>query len=464
MATVVIIGAGISGLAAAYRLQQVMPAAEVTVLEQLARPGGKIWTERRDGFQVEIGPNGFLDTKPTTLQLSRDLGLGDQLVQASAEASRNRYLFLRDRLHLLPNSLGSFLGSEVLSWRGKINLLLEGFRKRRTASGDESIDAFARRRTGREVAEVLADAMVTGIYAGDPTLLSIQACFPRVAQLEQQYGSVIKGFGRSARQRREEAAARGEAYERPGKMWSYRPGLRLLVERLTERLLRKPAYGVTVRAIRRTTDPVGPWLIQGEGQEQWRADAVVLTCPAYQQAALLAELDRELAEAIGQIPYNRIAVIALGYREADVPRKLDGFGYIAPQRQRRDVLGAQWCSSIFPERAPAGMVLMRVLCGGWHRAEVAGWNDERLVEAVRGEMRLSVGVTAPPVFQHIVRWERAIPQYHLGHLERVTAIEARASRHPGLFLGGNAYRGVAMNDCTEQGQLLAERVKQTLTI
>src|SRR5262249_20045397 len=216
MPRVVIVGGGISGLALAHRLRQAAPAAEVTVLEERPRPGGTMWTERRDGFQVEIGPNGFLDTKPTTADLCRDLGLGDRLLAASETAQRNRYLFLDGRLRALRGSPLSFLGSGLLSWRGKLGLLLERWRPPRRDGGDESIDAFARRRAGREAAEVLADALVTGIYAGDPHLLSMPAAFPRLARLEEEYGSVLKGLARSARQRRAEAAARGETAPQPG--------------------------------------------------------------------------------------------------------------------------------------------------------------------------------------------------------------------------------------------------------
>jgi oxygen-dependent protoporphyrinogen oxidase len=248
-------------------------------------------------------------------------------------------------------------------------------------------------------------------------------------------------------------------------MWSFREGLRLLIEALRDRLARPPLPGVQVRSIRRNEEgnSASPgWVVLGEGRDRWAADAVVLTCPAYRQAALLADLDRELAERVGGIAYNRVAVVALGYRRADVPADLDGFGYIAPQRTRRDLLGVQWCSSIFPDRAPPGMVLLRALCGGWHRPEVVGWDDARLLAAVRAELRLALNVTAEPRFHRVVRWDRAIPQYHLGHLERVAWVEGRAARYPGLFLGGNAYHGVALNDCTEQGEVLAARVAQFL--
>jgi oxygen-dependent protoporphyrinogen oxidase len=465
MARVVIVGAGISGLALAYRMVQRLPAALVTVLEQSHRPGGTLWTERRDGFQIEVGANGFLDNKPSTLALCRDLGIGDQLLPASEAAERNRYLFVDGKLQRLPNSLRSFLLSDLLSWRGKLSIVLERFRPKRVGDADESIDAFVRRRAGPEAADVLADALVTGIHAGDPTLLSVKAAFPRLALLEEQYGSVLKGVAATARQRRAEARARGEVYRRTGKMWSFRPGLGLLIHALCERLPSQPILNVKVQRIEQATDPNSPnaWTVHGEGEDRWPADAVALTCPAYQQAVLLADLDPDLAGAIDSIAYNRVVVVALGYRRPDVPVDLDGFGFIVPQRTRRDLLGVQWCSSIFPERASPGMVLLRAMCGGWNRPEIVDWEDARLLEAVRAELRAAMGIETAPLFHHLIRWNRAIPQYHVGHRERVTWIEDRLVRYPGLFVGGNAYHGVSVNDCTEQAEVLAARLQRYLT-
>lgn len=456
---VLVIGAGISGLSVAYRLRERKPEVEVTVLEQEQRPGGTAWTLRENGFQLEMGPNGFLDNKATTIQLARDLGLGERLLAASDAAGKSRFLLVGGQLKPLPGGFASFLRSDLLSWRAKVGLLLERFRAASRDKRDESIDDFARRRAGDEVAELFADALVTGIFAGDPRLLSLPACFPRIAALERDFGSVLRGIGKTARQRRREARARGEAYQRGGRMWSFREGTRLLVEALAEQLSCPPKYGVSVRKIEKVAEPARPhWLVHGEGKERWQADAVVLTCPAYQQAALVADLDATLAGEIAAIPYNRIAVVGIGYRREDVPGSLEGFGFIAAQKSRRDLLGVQWCSSIFPERAPDGAVLLRALCGGWHRADVVGWNDERLLAAVRAELRLAQNISAAPIYQKIIRWDRAIPQYHVGHLDRLARIDECLSRLPGLFLGGNAYRGVALNDCTEQGMIVAEAV------
>ena len=396
MARIVIVGAGITGLALAFHLRQTRPDFAVTLLEAEPRPGGKIWTERQDGFQVEIGPNGFLDTKPTTRQLCRDLGLENELMAASESSRKNRFLFLHERLQKLPGGPLGLLTTPLLSWRGKVALLAEPLRGRSTVSGDESVADFFRRRLGKEAAAVFGDAIVTGIHGGDPELLSLKSAFPRVAEIEATHGSVIRGFMRIAKQRRREAKAKGELPPKSGRMWSFRGGLRRLVEALRERV--QPLCGVNVRRIERRETG---WFVRGDGHDQWPADAVVLACPAFRQAEMLADVDAALAAEIAAIPYNRIAVVAVGYRKADVPKVPDGFGYIAPQSTRRDLLGVQWCSAIYPDRAPAGFVLWRALCGGWHRGEVVAWDDERLLAAVHEELGLAQGVTAKPVFHHI---------------------------------------------------------------
>ncbi|MBY0455965.1 MAG: protoporphyrinogen oxidase, partial [Gemmataceae bacterium] len=243
----------------------------------------------------------------------------------------------------------------------------------------------------------------------------------------------------------------------PMKMWSFREGLRVLTDALHARLGAAVKCGVRVTSVHEAAS-VASWTVDDHTGYSRAADAVVLTCPAYEQAAILADLNLRLADEVGAITYNRIAVVAVGYKREHCPGSLDGFGYIAPQNTRRDLLGVQWCSSIFPDRAPSGFVLWRALCGGVHRAEQVDWPDERLTRAVHDEIKLAMKVTGEPVFSRVVRWPRAIPQYVLGHLDRVQRIDALASGHPGLFLTGNAYRGVAMADCVEQAEAVAARV------
>jgi oxygen-dependent protoporphyrinogen oxidase len=457
MARFVIVGGGISGLTLAYRLQQRLPGAEVVLLERELHVGGCVQTLRRDGFCVEAGPNGFLDTKPAVVDLCRELGLADRLIAASAAAARNRYLLLPGGLRLLPGSLGSFLFSDLLSWRGKLAVLLERFRPPRGDGGDESIDAFARRRVGREVAETLADPFVTGIYAGDPQRLSVQACFPRLVGFERDHGSVLRGMAHSRR-------ASPTSSPKRAQMWSFREGLGLLIATLRDRLRRPPLSGVRVVAVVHQGDAAATWSVRTASGDSWSADAVALTCPAYEQAAILAGSDPDLAAEIRAIPYNRIAVVAVGYRASDVRHPLDGFGYLSPQRLRHDVLGAQWCSSIYPDRAPPGMVLLRALCGGWNRPDIVDRDDTQLTAAVHRELARLLGIHAMPGFSEVIRWDRAIPQYLVGHLDRVARIEAALARHRGLFVGGNSYRGVSLPDCIEQAGLLAERMVQAVQV
>jgi oxygen-dependent protoporphyrinogen oxidase len=453
MPRIVVVGGGLSGLAAAFRLRHHLPTADLTLLEARDRVGGNIGTEHLDGFTVERGPNGIFDAKPHTLQLCRDLGLGDRLIAASEGSRKNRFLFLNGKLHRLPGDPVGLLRTPVLSVRGRLAMLVEPFRRRPgNLREDESVAAFARRRFGKEAADTFVDALVTGIHAGDPERLSVRAAFPRLPKFEAECGSVIRGFLRAAKERRKTAAARGEK-PTPQRMWSFREGLQVLIDTLAERLGPVVRTGTPVTRIEKVSDG---WRVYSGGAVI-PADTVVLTTPAFHQADVLRELDPELAAEIGGIRYNAIAVVALGYREADAPNRPDGFGYIAPQNTRRDVLGVQWCSATFPDRAPPGFVLWRALCGGVSRPDMAALQDAELLRAVHTEMRVTMGVTGEPAFTRVVRWPRAIPQYEVGHPQRVDRIDHLAARHRGLILGGNAYRGVAMNDCVEQADDIATR-------
>jgi oxygen-dependent protoporphyrinogen oxidase len=459
MPRIVIVGGGLSGLAAAFRLRQQLPAAELVLLERQPAVGGNVGTDHANGFAVERGPNGLFDAKPHAIQLCRDLGLSDQLIAATEGSRKNRFLFLKDRLHRLPADPLGLLRTPVLSLRGKLAMLAEPFRRKpKRPPDDESVAAFARRRFGKEAADVFLDALVTGIHAGDPERLSVRAAFPRLPKFEAECGSVIRGFLRAAKERRRAAETRGEKPQ-PQRMWSFRAGLQVLVDTLKERLGSVVQTGAAVRRVEKTADG---WLVRGDGADSWSADVVMLTTPAYHQAEALADLDAELATEVSGIRYNAVSVVALGYREADAPHRPDGFGYIAPQNTRRDVLGVQWCSSTFPDRAPPGFVLWRALCGGVNRPDVAALPDDELVRAVHAEMRVTMGVTGGPAFARIVRWPRAIPQYEIGHPRRVARVAQLAGRYRGLFLGGNAYHGVAMSDCCEQAELLSARVSRDL--
>lgn len=455
MKRVVIVGGGLSGLAAAFRIREAHPTYTVTLLEARTRLGGNIGTDRIGGFTVERGPNGLFDAKPHAVQLCRDLGLGDCLIPASEGSRKNRFLFVNGKLHRLPGDPLGLLFSPVLSFGGKVRMLTEPFHKRPTnAPDDESVAAFARRRFGKEAADVFVDALVTGIHAGDSERLSVSAAFPRLPLFEREYGSVLKGFVRSAKARKQAARDRGET-PTPQRMWSFREGLQVLIDTLAERLGATVRTGVSVTGLSAND---GKWAVRIDAGEPFKADAVILTTPADHQAKLLAPLDTRLGELVGGIRYCPVNVAVLGYREQDAPVRPDGFGYIAPQNTRRDVLGVQWCSSTFPDRAPPGHVLWRALAGGMNRPDVTTLPDDEFLRTVHREMTVTMRVTGEPVFTRVVRWPRAIPQYELGHPFRVAEVMQLVSNFPGLILGGNAYHGVAINDCCEQAEAITRRV------
>lgn len=463
MPRVAIVGAGLTGLATAFWLQRRAPHLEVVLLEARDRPGGNVGTDEVHGYRVERGPNGFLDRTPALPRLVEELGLSDQRIPASRGSRRFRFLCLRGRLYRLPNGLLGLLATPLLSWRGKKDLLAELWRRPpacSTAATDESVYDFVARRAGREVANLFADALVTGIQGGDPRQLSMAACFPRLVALEHQYGSIMRGLIWQARERRRQARLAGQPPPAPPQLWSFREGLQRLINALGQALGGSLRLGVAVQTLQLDmgNGPAPRWLLHCTGAPPIEADAVVLACPAYAQAELLAPLDATLAAEVAAIPYNRIAVVALGYRQVDCPQVPEGFGYIAPQSQRRDVLGVQWCSAIFPERAPVGMVLWRALCGGVHRGDILEWDDSALLRAVQREMALVLRVQAPPAFSRIIRYPRAIPQYVIGHLARLQRINTASQRWPHLFLSGNAYRGIALNDCAEEAERLTEEL------
>ena len=454
----VVVGAGIWGLTCARSLLKSGRAGQILLLDSDDRAGGKLDTLPRSGFLVETAANGFLDSNPATLQLCRDLGLGDKLVSASGTAARNRFVYLKGKLHRLPANLWGALTTGVVGWYARWRVVSERWRRPAIPAGDESIADFARRRFGREITETLLDAFVTGIWAGDPETLSVRSCFPRWHEWEARNGSLTGGMIARRRERVLEARMAGMPPPGAPRMWSLRGGLAELVGALVRECGSALQTGAGVRALRYRAEANQPWEVV-LADRVIQADRVVLAMPPDAQAKLLDTLDAPLAAKLAAIPSNAIAVVALGFPARDVPPGLDGFGYLSPQREGRPVLGVQWCSDIYPElRAPSGMALWRALVGGPRCPQMADAPDDLLLRTVRDELALVTGMKAEPGFAKIIRWPKAIPQYTLGHAKRIEEIQSHAARWPGLFLGGCAFGGVALNDCVDQAGSMATRV------
>ncbi len=446
---VAIVGGGVSGLAAAFRLRAA--GCDVTVLEGEGRVGGKIRTERADGWTFEHGPNGFLDSRAGIVRLARDLGLGDRLVRAAPEAKR-RYLWLDGRLCPVPAGPGALLKSDLLSLRGRLRLFAEPLVGRADVEGDESVFDFAARRLGREVAEKLVDAMVTGVYAGDARLLSVSAAFPSLARFEAEYGSLLRGVIASVRSARAQPTDRGGVF---GKLTTFPGGMGDLVDALSARLGDAVHTGRRVIGLRRQA---AGWAVDATGGQAVEADAVVLATPAAVTAQLVGRLAPAAVEPLEAIPYAPAAVVVLGFPKAAMPRDLDGFGFLVPSREKRDVLGVVWCSVLFPGRAPDGHVLLRCIVGGARRPELVALGDDQLLGRVRADLEAAMGRLPEAAFARVVRWPAAIPQYTLGHARRVRAARDALAPLAGLHLAGAGFYGVSVPECVDRADALPAEV------
>ena len=466
--SVAVIGGGVAGLAAALALRDRARAHEldvsVTVFEKDAETGGNLRTLHRDGWQFEWGPNGFLDNEPATLRLVDRLGLRPRL-QRSSDAARRRFLLVNGRLEEIPLSPGAFLGSRLLTARGKLRmageLLVPGRRDLGRAADDpatdETIDRFGERRLGREFADVMLDPMVKGVFGGEAKQLSLAAAFPRMVELERDHGGLFRAMIALGREKRR----RGRRTDAgpTGVLHSFDGGMAVLVDALAAALEADPqatiVRGAPVASLARHD---GAWSVSWSGGSQGGFDAVVDAAPAHAAAGHVRDLDADLAGRLAGIPYAPMAVIALGYRRQDVAHDLHGFGLLVPGREQRNVLGVLWSSSIFPGLAPDGHVLLRAMAGGAGNPGVMRLDDRQLVDLVVGDLRGFMGLRGEPTLVNIIRHERAIAQYVPGHLARLRAIDEAAARLGGLWFSGSAYRGIAVNACIKETETLADRV------
>jgi protoporphyrinogen/coproporphyrinogen III oxidase len=450
---VVVVGGGIAGLAAARRLESAARDVDVVLVESDDVLGGKIRTERVDGFVIEAAPDSFLSRKERGVGLCEELGLGDQLIGRRPENHRSFVRRGRD-LHALPEGLTGMIPTNLdalertalLSDDGKERFAAEIDVPAAVGDEDESVASFVTRRFGREAYDGLVEPLMTGIYGGDGELLSLRATFPQLRVLELEHGSLLRSL-----------PAQSVTGDGPPFV-SLRGGMNTLVTALvaslgrTKLLLGRPVARVSARA-----DGYDVELADGE---TIRADGVVVATPAFVAAALLEELDADLAAAHADIPYASSVVVTLAFSTQD-RAALDGYGYVIPRAESRDVLACTWTSQKWEGRAPAGDVLVRIYAGRFGGRDLTLDSDDELVALARAEMAL-LGVTAEPALIRVQRWPRGMPQYVLGHLERMERIERALAEHHGLAVAGAAYRGVGIPDCIRSGETAAESVVRAL--
>ncbi|HEX5720223.1 MAG TPA: protoporphyrinogen oxidase [Thermoanaerobaculia bacterium] len=432
MIDTLVIGAGISGLTTAFHLAR--GGQRVAVLEASPRVGGSLETKPDGPWRFELGPNTVLESHESVTRLIREAGLDGEKVTASPSA-RRRYLWKGGQLHPLPSGPLGFLRTPLFPASAKLRLLREPW----ISKGDEeeSIATFVRRRLGQAFLDYAVGPFVSGVYAGDPERLSVRHAVPRIADLEREHGSLIRG-----------ALAKKGAGPR-GAMFSFREGMEQLPRELA-RQLGDVRTGVACLRIVRSAEGFRAETDSGPVE----ASRVVLSVPADVAARLLER------EGLAEIPYAPVSLVSTGWRREDVAHPLDGFGFLAPRKEGLRVLGVLFPSEIFPGRAPAGHVVLTAFAGGRTDPEVATWEDDRLMSEVLGELRRTVGVRGEPVISTIRRWPRAIPQYELGHGRFLEMAREAESALPGLRIGGNFLRGVSVPDCIRNATALAEELLQ----
>ena len=466
---VVVLGGGITGLAAAHRLLQVhaeaTPGLRVTLVEADDRLGGKIVTERLDGFVIEGGPDSFLATKPRGIGLCAELGFGEhpplqgqRQLQGVRPQRRRAFVLWRGRLHdlpeglsgLVPTRLAPLARSSLLSPLGKTRVALDYLLPTRREPGDESLGGFIRRRLGREAWERLVEPLMAGIYAADGDQLSLAATFPQLREAERQYGGLIKGVLAARRLAPSPTGIPGSPFLTPA------GGLGDLVHALESRL-RDAEVRLILGSPATTVTPSGSGFdVRLAAGRVIRADAVIVATPAYAAADLLAELDPILAMDLAAIPHASTAIVTLAHRREAIPHPLDGHGYVIPRAEGSPILACTWSSRKWAGRAPEGWELIRVFIGRAGQEDALTADDNSLVALAVQEVAARLGVTEPASLTRVRRWPRGMPQYLLGHPERVARIEAAQSKHVGLYLAGNAFHGVGLPDCIASGERAAD--------
>ena len=445
MPDVLIVGGGIAGLATAYELQR--RGISSRVLERSGRPGGVIVSEHVEGFTIDAGPDALLIQKPDGIKLCQELGLGSRLVSTLpprlAYIQRGGVLYPLPAASVLgiPTQIGPFVRTRLFSWRGKLRMGAEVFVPRTSGAGDESIGAFMRRRFGAEATTYLAEPLLAGIHAGDVERLSMRALFPRLLEAERQSGSVLRAF----RALHATPSPRGAFVSLPG-------GTGELIDALLATMPDVVRTGARVTELRRAGS-----LTLESGIGRVEARAVILAVPAYVVASLLRAFDTTLAAFCDAVPYASTATVAFGYRREQIAHPMQGTGFVVPRVERSALLAGTWVTSKWPGRAPEGHVLLRGFLGGGRDPQRLEDSDEELISTARTELSDLLGITGEPIITRLFRWTRQSPQYEVGHLQRVAAIDDHLASLPGVFLTGSGFRAIGIPDCIADARATAQR-------
>ncbi len=482
MKKIAIIGGGISGLAATYALEKEIKEniqLDYTLYESEKRLGGKIWTEKKEGFILEGGPDTFVSTKPETIDLAKELGIGNQLINSSQEKT-GTYIYSKGGLHqmpeglylMIPTRIGPFLTSGLFSWPGKIRMALDLVIPRRSGEGDETLASFIRRRLGQEALEKIAEPLVAGIHASDPEKMSLKSTFPSFLDMEKKYGSLIRAMIVGQKKMKNAAKASMSSDDKQNKrpkytfFVSFKEGMGQIVETIRAKISQdKIKLENKVNSIKylkdKKSDEIKYILCLEDGIEK-KYDPVIITTASLQAAELLKNLMPTIANELSTIPWSTSATINLAFMKNELSEAIKGYGFVVPQVENRKIMAGTFCTNKFQGRSPEDKFLIRVFIGGSRNQDLVELDDNQLERITLEELDIITGLNAKPLFSRVFRWFKGMPQYVIGHQDMIKRIEEELIKWPGLYLAGGSYHGVGTSDCIRTGRHAAQMAKEFL--
>jgi protoporphyrinogen/coproporphyrinogen III oxidase len=462
---VIIIGEGITGLCVAYWLKK--RGVKVTVLAKDSEVGGTMKSVQDHGFLYETGANTALETTPLFKELVSDLKLESEFVYANPEG-KNRYILRDGILHSMPLGPGSFLSTKLFSPAAKFRVMKEPFIGR--ATKEESIAEFVERRLGRDFLDYVIDPFVAGVFAGKPEQLSVRSAFPKLYALEEKYGGLVKGMIKGAperKQRAEKAKDRAETF-------SFVSGMQMLPHAIATSLGKSVILNAKVTNIRNLTtarnEPSNEpdarrYLVEylhNDQEAEMEADSIVFAIPAYDASPIIKSLSVDTARVLSSIYYSPIVSIFLGVNRENIGHRLDGFGFLVPSKERRKILGCLWNSCLFAHRAPAGMAALNAFIGGARQPELTTLSDERIIQTTLDELKSIMQLSGNPVYLHLTRWQKSIPQYEIGYQHKIDALAQFEESLPGIVLAGNYRGGISVGDCVQNAHEIAKTLSANI--
>ncbi len=453
---ITILGAGISGLASAHWLEK--EGYDVTLLDYNFEPGGAMITRSNNGFLIDFGPNSGLETTPKIKELVDEVGLSNEMIYANEEGD-TRYILKNNQLMALPTAPGAFLKSKLFSTSGKLRLMKEPFVGKSEDGYNQSIAQFVERRLGREFLDNAIDPFVSGVFAGDPTKLSVKSAFPKLYRLEEVYGGLIKGMIKGAKERKQ----RNEDSKQNAKMFSFRNGMQSFPKAIAKNLKGNIFYDCTIESIRKVENKIIVEIEANKQKGKIASDVLLSTIPAHSFSKFTDPIDSNLSEHLNDIFYPPVLVLFLGYDKKVIQQKLDGFGFLIPSNEKKKFLGAIWSSTIFENRAKDDRAAFTLFVGGAKNSDFTKAQVNDRVKEVIKEFEGIMGITSPPILIEKYFWSKAIPQYNLGYIEHENYFDQFEKENPGIFLSGNYRGGISVGDCIKSSYINFEKIKGYLS-